>query len=940
MKKVRKIAAVLMVLCMVLSLLPVGTLATEDAPELVDGYYEIYTADQLYWFATQVNIGNNTINAKLMADIVVNETVLTADGELVDGGSGLKIWSPIGKYKSWYNATYYKGTFDGQGHTISGLYVNDSSKSYVGLFALLGSSGKVQNVGIVNSYFKGDEYVGGLIGYSPSGKISNCYSAATVWGKDNVGGLVGYNGHWMEGCYATGRVYGTGSSGANGGLVGLNTGNIHSSYNTASITGNDYVGGIAGANEGQIVDCSNMGAVSGNSYPAGGIAGWNARLLDTCYNDGSVSGQSFVGGLAGKNVSSILNGYNAGEVSANSKDGQAGGIAGGNTEEIENCLNLGQIHGDSTYIGGVVGTNEEGSITSCFYLDSCVAATNSYASPATAEALASGEIAYLLQGQQEDQVWGQKIGTDPYPSQGGVIVYKNEEVYSNTCVHVWTEVSCVAPKTCEKCGATEGEKLDCLYDNGFCTVCGGYQVPVRNGEVFEIYNAGQLYSFVSNVLSEEYYYAEFRLMADITVNENVLTDDGKLNGNGSSFRDWTPPIEFAGVFDGSGKTISGLYGYEDGVYYNGLFANLDEGAVVKNVGVIDSYFSCYSYVGGIVAYNWGTVEQCYFDGVIEGSSCVGGIVGLNDDGIVNNCYNLGSVTGYEETWMDRSNEDIGGVVGYNSGLLSNCYNFGTVQGGTNVGAVAGYNNSADEIINCYYLTGCAIDENGQAQQGIGHDEEEEPCTDVTGSTAAKTAKEMASGEVAYLLQGEQSEQIWGQTIGVDPYPMLSENKVYCITDGETVFGYSNVEGQLPVLGVTVSGNVTSYLDGDATVELVQDGEVVYSTTVSGGSYVFEGVAAGEYTLRITKDNHAPMEFAITVGDEAVTQDAIVSPVGDVTGDGVVNIKDFQRLLRHVNKTNPLTDYELACGDVTGDGVCNIKDFQRLLRHVNKTNPLF
>ena len=140
-------------------------------------------------------------------------------------------------------------------------------------------------------------------------------------------------------------------------------------------------------------------------------------------------------------------------------------------------------------------------------------------------------------------------------------------------------------------------------------------------------------------------------------------------------------------------------------------------------------------------------------------------------------------------------------------------------------------------------------------------------------------------------------------------------------------------------GVVVSGNVTSFLEGDVTVELLQDGEVAYSITVSS-EYAIEGVVAGDYTLRISKANHAPMEFAITVGDGAVTQDATICPVGDVSGDGVVNIKDFQRLLRHVNKTNPLEDYDLACGDVTGDGVCNIKDFQRLLRHVNKTNPLF
>ena len=89
-----------------------------------------------------------------------------------------------------------------------------------------------------------------------------------------------------------------------------------------------------------------------------------------------------------------------------------------------------------------------------------------------------------------------------------------------------------------------------------------------------------------------------------------------------------------------------------------------------------------------------------------------------------------------------------------------------------------------------------------------------------------------------------------------------------------------------------------------------------------------------------KENYAAVEIALSVGDASVTQDAAICPIGDVTGDGVVNTKDFQRMLRHVNKTRLLEDYALACGDITGDGVVNIKDFQRLLRHINKTKPLF
>ena len=144
-------------------------------------------------------------------------------------------------------------------------------------------------------------------------------------------------------------------------------------------------------------------------------------------------------------------------------------------------------------------------------------------------------------------------------------------------------------------------------------------------------------------------------------------------------------------------------------------------------------------------------------------------------------------------------------------------------------------------------------------------------------------------------------------------------------------------------GVSVSGTVTSYLtDGAVTVRLMQSGKAVYSTTLTGknAAYTFDAVEPGTYTLEIRKANHITRSFRIEVTDTNVVQDAKICPEGDVTGDGVVNIKDFQRLLRHVNKTNSLSGYTLSCGDVTGDGTCNIKDFQRLLRHVNKTNPLF
>lgn len=159
----------------------------------------------------------------------------------------------------------------------------------------------------------------------------------------------------------------------------------------------------------------------------------------------------------------------------------------------------------------------------------------------------------------------------------------------------------------------------------------------------------------------------------------------------------------------------------------------------------------------------------------------------------------------------------------------------------------------------------------------------------------------------------------------------------------TACGHSETYDYVPCVGITLSGTLTSYLtDGEVTVELLKDGLLVRSQTLSGktADYCFENLEPGDYTLRLKKAGHCPVTYDLDLQGQDVAWNGELCPMGDVTGDGAVNIKDFQRLLRHVNKTNPLSDYELACGDVTGDGVVNIKDFQRLLRHVNKTNPLF
>ena len=790
-----------------------------SAPELVDGYYEIFTADQLYWFAEKVNGGDTAINGKLMADIAVNENVLKEDGTLNGDGSNFRVWTPIGN-----SSERYAGTFDGNGKTVSGLYFNDTSVDCIGLFGEFDSGGKVQNVGILDSFLCGNYHVGGLVGFCFNGTIRNCFNSGTIIGTGAVGGVVGCADvcTYVYNSYNNGSVSGNGSV---GGVIGSYNegGTIIDCYNSGTIRGDDSVGGVVGSNHsgGFVSNCYNTGSISGIIL-VGGVVGYNAwGTVTESYNTGTISASgNDIGGVVGKDYNGTINNcYNAGNVNGNTN---IGGIVGSKEgDSVKNCHNVGNVSG-TTNVTAVVGAAFSCTVSNCYYISGCSNAAGFGILKSVAQ-FASGEVAYLLQGDQTEQIWGQTIGTDAYPVLGGEIVFCDGDYYN--CTHSWSEATCFAPKTCMVCGTTTGSALGHSYENGFCVYCDVYEPAVLNGDVYEISNAGQLYWFAAKVNGGDTA-INGKLMADIVVNENVLKEDGTLNGDGSNFRVWTPignsSERYAGTFDGNGKTVSGLYFNDTSANYVGLFGWVNFGGVVKNVGVGGSYFSGSGYVGGVVGLNYGTVSECYNTGRVNASYYVGGVVGYSDESLVSNCYNTGSVSGDDRvggvvggnygTVIDCYNNGsvsgnwkvgsvvgynfwdstvsncyntgsvsgddcAGGVVGENDGAVSNSYNTGSVSGGDYIGGVVGYN-SDGTVDNCYYLNDCLSADNGYG--------------------SAMTAQQFASGEVAYLLQGDQTEDVWGQAIGTDAYPVLGGAKVYknqiggCNADSYT-YEYSNTQ---------------------------------------------------------------------------------------------------------------------------------------------------
>ena len=285
--------------------------ADTTEPSVDNGVYQIGTAGELYWFAGLVNGDasvcdydeesnpngtkqNTSANAVLTADITVNRNLLTLlEYDIVGNvtnGTSFTSWTPIGN-----RLNKYTGTFDGKNHTISGLYFNNTSTDYVGLFGYVGSGGSVSNVGVEDSYFKGNDYVGGVCGFYSGDRLTNCYHTGTVSGSSYVGGVCGESFSIpITNCYHTGAVIG---SSVVGGVCGFNNGGrLTNCYSTGEVTATGvdaYVGGVCGRSGGEITNCYyDSDVYSGNAvgYNKGGTVSENVLGKTTAkFNSGEVA---------------------------------------------------------------------------------------------------------------------------------------------------------------------------------------------------------------------------------------------------------------------------------------------------------------------------------------------------------------------------------------------------------------------------------------------------------------------------------------------------------------------------------------------------------------------------------------------------------------------------------------------------------------------------
>ena len=319
-----------------------------------DGYYEIATAAQLKWFADEVNGGKPELNARLTDDIDLSSVC-----------SEISPWTPIGDYSK--NASF-RGTFDGQDHKITGLYLKNNTTDFSN----------------VNNYYKA------LFGYCDGVTIKNL----SVYG---------------EALASSGR-YIAGIAGSVHAIYTHRTSIIENCHSYVTMTGTPtnnmlygYAGIAAAAKDTIIRNCSNNADITGYQGYTGGIvadASNGTVTIENCWNTGNVHLRGWqsdfrgVGGIAGclENTATVTNCYNTGNISFFYKTQRiaqaAGGIVGlvGDTSTssstnvtLTGCYSMGEISGEyddnasmGALVGGIIGDNTTLAAEKCFYLDGAV----------------------------------------------------------------------------------------------------------------------------------------------------------------------------------------------------------------------------------------------------------------------------------------------------------------------------------------------------------------------------------------------------------------------------------------------------------------------------------------------------------------------------------------------------------------------------------------
>ena len=805
------------------------TLVAEETSEF-NGYYALSKAGHLVWLHNQVQVydtatdtyPNESIKCYLANDISLKDVCHPADAaNSVEEAS----WNPIGDSNS------FKGIFNGNGHTVSDLYIN-SSGSNLGLFGQVAGA-EIKNVtvqgNVTGFYDEGNslsgQYVGLVLGVGTSGvKLENCESRGSVTGYKYVGGIVG--------------------------LVPSSGGTITMCTNRATVKNysgqsGKYFGGIVGRGCGLSL-CANYADITTESNNVGGLAGLlstdsNRKGMNNCMNVGNVKGKQNVGGLAGNcGAANNVNNYSSGRVEATSQ--YAGLLVGTYTSNPSAAF-------ENTYYvkeGFVV---ENGTTTAGKYYGN---GTISAPAQAVNQAdVASGKLANLLAS--VNSTWGQDLldQENTYPVLNGKAVYFSGSKLCNG--HLLSEAY-----TNDKAKETTTPAHSQEYDaDGFCTVCHESRDLHGTGIIDDPF-------LISNVAQLEYLRDQSNMgSGKITAHAKLVNDIDLAYASASN---WIPVSKsysngFAGTFDGNGHCIKNLYSSFNQDSYVGLFGCV-YGGTIKNLtveGVIES--SC-SNQGMIAGYS---VDANYYNCVVKGRITTNGssyFVG----GIAGNISNFGSSNPVVQGCA--SYVDIVSTGTYTAGLVgmaSNginmeaCANYGNVTGTANVGALMGYYNpnSESHITNCY-VGSCEVrGEGANVFLTCFEDESSSSClSNYEKVFYSKDAKVFASAD-ATAPEVLASRIAPGESNTSSAFVGLSAEQ---IAGGEATYRLNNETTVSPVWTQDLNqANSQPELNGDAALYTVYPMGYRHGSTVLS----FSNNQDDENTLHLEADNNGSHDKAFS-----------------------------------------------------------------------------
>ena len=928
----RKFTSVLLALVLCAALLCIGA-AAADSEDVI----EIDTPEKL------AEIGKND-------DYPLNGNyILTDDINL--GGSAENLWNPIGTFT---------GTFDGAGHTISGLYIAgdssaDGNDQGLSLFSYLSSGGTIENLTV-----KGDIYpensgrpVGGVAGKCSGGTISNCTSGVNINGETGatVGGVVGNAevGSTIDNCRYTGTInviYIGGNTMGMGGVVGQASGcTVSNCENAGTVKSNIWKGGIVGRNNGgaQVLNCRNSGIVTSNNPAAGagsgGVVGDNYGTIENSYNTGAVTGGDCTGGVTAHNAADssgatciVENCYNAGTVRGSDN---VGGVVGhnnssdGNTATVKSSYNTGTVINDgSGNVGGVIGVIESGSVSDCY---------------------------------NTGTVTGSEEGSNAGGVVGSIVVVNNYEVTScfylkqdglkgigdggdsETGVSDLTEDEFADPENFLSLDFKDTWIIDTPSEGGFARPMLRYNLETAEGSGME----SDPY-IIPDLEMLEFYRDMINTGSDSKYNSAHYILTANINLGGGE-KPWTPigsnkDHAFTGTFDGNGHTISGLY-INSNYDVAGLFGYVGRGGMIRDLTVegeitVISSVSCVGGIAGIVSSSGQVGMSVLTDsndskmGIIDctskvtinvtynGSSglSVGGIVGSCGRADISGCENYGAVSA-EDARGEAFEIVVGGIVGYSgsSTIISSCCNTGAVSAKNaekaNLGGIIGESNLGSSVDSCYNTGAVSVRNTKDANLGgvVGQSDEDTAVSICynTGAVSAKDAEYANLGGVAgenrsgavtncYNTGAVSGGANTGGVVGFNSKGTVGS----CYNTG-AVSGGSSTGG---VVGRNSSGAVSnSYNTGDVSAKA--------SSGASAGDSVMAGGVVGYHSSGTVTDCY-------NTGDVSGKASSGASAGDPVMAGGVVGYNDGGKV---TNCYNIGTVSGENTEDVSVGGVVGYKD---------------